>query len=90
MFRVDAPDAQKVRVRVGAGFDMTKEADGLWHVTTVPLVEGFHYYMISIDGAAASDPATETFFGGKCGAAPSRFRHRMLTSTATGTFPMAS
>ena len=63
MFRVDAPNAQKVRVRVGSGFDMTKEADGLWHVTTTPLVEGFHYYMLSIDGAAVSDPATATYFG---------------------------
>jgi len=64
MFRVAAPDAQKVRVRVGTGFDMTKEADGLWYATTTPLVEGFHYYMINIDGASVSDPATQTFFGG--------------------------
>jgi enterochelin esterase family protein len=64
MFRVDAPNAQKVRVRVGTGFDMTKEDDGLWHVTTTPLVEGFHYYMLSVDGAAFSDPATTTYFGG--------------------------
>ena len=63
MFRVAAPDAQKVRVRVGAGFDMTKEADGLWYATTTPLVEGFHYYMLNIDGASVSDPATQTFFG---------------------------
>lgn len=63
MFRVEAPDAQKVRVRVGAGFDMTKGADGLWYATTTPLVEGFHYYKISVDGASVSDPATGTFFG---------------------------
>ena len=63
-FRVSAPDAQKVRIRVGSGFDMTKQADGLWYVTTTPLVEGFHYYMLSIDGAPVSDPSTGTFFGG--------------------------
>ena len=63
MFRVSAPDAQKVRVRVGTGFDMTKESDGLWYATTTPLVEGFHYYMLNIDGASVSDPATQTFFG---------------------------
>ena len=34
MLRVAAPDAQKVRVRLGQGFDMSKEADGLWYVTT--------------------------------------------------------
>jgi enterochelin esterase-like enzyme len=63
MFRVSAPDAQKVRVRVGAGFDMAKQADGLWYATTTPLVEGFHYYMLDIDGSAVSDPATQSFFG---------------------------
>ncbi len=63
MFRVSAPEAQKVRVHVGAGFDMAKQADGLWYATTTPLVEGFHYYMLDIDGSAVSDPATQTFFG---------------------------
>ncbi len=63
MFRVSAPDAQKVRIRIGAGFDMTKQADGLWYTTTTPLVEGFHYYMLDIDGSAVSDPATQSFFG---------------------------
>lgn len=64
MFRVSAPDAQKVSVHVGTGFDLTKGTDGLWYATTTPLVEGFHYYMIDIDGARVSDPATATFFGG--------------------------
>jgi enterochelin esterase-like enzyme len=63
MFRVNAPDAQKVRVRLGQGFDMAKEADGLWYVTTTPQVVGFHYYTISVDGAVVADPATRTFFG---------------------------
>jgi enterochelin esterase-like enzyme len=64
MFRLSAPDAQKVRVRVGPGFDMAKEADGLWYATTTPLAEGFHYYMVNIDGSSVSDPATGSFFGG--------------------------
>jgi enterochelin esterase family protein len=63
MFRVAAPDAQKVRVRVGKAFDMTREGDGLWHVTTTPQVIGFHYYTIQIDGAVVADPATRSFFG---------------------------
>ncbi len=63
MFRVAAPDAQKVRVRVGGGFDMTKGPDGLWYATTTPQVVGFHYYTLSIDGAVVADPATRTFFG---------------------------
>lgn len=66
MFRIDAPDAQKVSVRVGnPALEMTKGADGLWYGTTkAPLVEGFHYYMVRIDGANVSDPATSTYFGG--------------------------
>ncbi len=63
MFRVAAPDAQKVRVRLGQGFDMSKEADGLWYATTTPQVVGFHYYSLAIDGAVVPDPATRTFFG---------------------------
>jgi len=63
MFRVVAPDAQKVTVRIGRGFDMTKGADGIWTVTTTPLVVGFHYYSLQIDGATVADPSTMTFFG---------------------------
>ena len=62
-FRVVAPDAQKVQVRVGQNFDMVKGADGAWTVTTTPLVVGFHYYSLVIDGATVADPATRTFFG---------------------------
>jgi enterochelin esterase-like enzyme len=63
MFRVIAPDAQKVTVRIGQGFDMTKGPDGIWSVTTTPLVAGFHYYGLRIDGATVADPSTMTFFG---------------------------
>src|SRR3954469_134627 len=33
-FRVIAPDAAKVRLRVGPGFDMQKGPDGVWEATT--------------------------------------------------------
>ncbi|MBZ5495611.1 MAG: esterase [Acidobacteriia bacterium] len=62
-FRVIAPDAQKVQVRVGGAFDMEKGPDGAWMVTTKPLVVGFHYYSLVIDGSTVADPATRTFFG---------------------------
>ena len=44
MFRVSAPDAQKVRVRMGQGYDMTKGADGLWSasVSTKTVAVGRH------------------------------------------------
>ena len=62
-FRVIAPNAERVRIRVGPGFDMQKGPDGIWDVTTTPLVEGFHYYTVQIDGAVVADPSTMTFFG---------------------------
>lgn len=62
-FRVAAPDAQKVQVRLGGTHDMTRGADGMWSVTIPPQVVGFHYYSIVVDGAVIADPATRTFFG---------------------------
>ncbi len=62
-FRLVAPDAQKVQVRIAKGFDMVKGEDGAWTVTTTPLVVGFHYYSLLVDGATMADPATRTFFG---------------------------
>jgi enterochelin esterase-like enzyme len=63
LFRVIAPQAQKVRVSLGGGTDLTKGPDGIWSGTTRPLVEGFHYYSLNIDGATVADPSTMTFFG---------------------------
>jgi len=63
-FRVSAPGAQKVQVRLGGAHELTKGADGLWTGTIPAQVVGFHYYTISVDGATVSDPATGTYFGG--------------------------
>src|SRR5204863_5273198 len=63
LFRVVAPDAQKVRVRIGPGFDMTKGPDGIWTVTTTPLVVGCQYYWLQIDGAITANPSTHHYFG---------------------------
>jgi enterochelin esterase-like enzyme len=64
--RVKAPDATKVKVNFWSGpkVDMVKQPDGFWTVTTAPLVPGFHYYNLNIDGADVSDPGTHAFFGG--------------------------
>jgi enterochelin esterase family protein len=62
-FRLIAPAAQKVVVRVGKNFEMAKAADGSWMATTTPLVVGFHYYTFDVDSANVADPATRTFFG---------------------------
>ena len=62
-FRVAAPEAQKVQVRLGGVHEMTRGPEGLWTVTIPPQVVGFHYYSIVVDGAVIADPATRTFFG---------------------------
>ena len=67
--RINAPDAQKVQAMIGGGggqtamMDLSKGADGFWTVTTPPIVEGFHYYFIYVDGVAMPDPGAQTFFG---------------------------
>ena len=85
-FRLAAPDAQKVQVRVGKDFDMVKGEDGAWTVTTTPLVVGFHYYTLIVDGVAVADPATRTFFGSGWETARSRSpRRRTWTTTCPRT-----
>ncbi len=63
IFQVKAPDAQKVQLQMGKVFDMVKGENGIWTYTTEPLVPGFHYYFLIIDGVTVSDPASESFFG---------------------------
>ena len=62
-FQVNAPNAQQVAVQVDKHYDLVKGNDGVWAVTTTPLVPGFHYYSLIIDGVWTMDPASETFFG---------------------------
>ncbi len=65
-FRLHAPSASDVKLDIcGKKYDMTRNADGNWSVTTQPLVEGFHYYFMIVDGVPVTDPASETFYG--CG-----------------------
>src|SRR5665213_2038770 len=52
MFRIKAPDAQKVQIDLGRKYDLTKGADGFWTTTTDSIGEGFHYYSLIIDGIA--------------------------------------
>lgn len=65
-FRIKAPDAAKVQINFWGNpkLDMTKEADGYWTLTTAPLVPGFHYYTVLVDGMEVSDPSTHTYYGG--------------------------
>ncbi|MGQ9633126.1 MAG: alpha/beta hydrolase [Bryobacteraceae bacterium] len=61
MYRIIAPNAQSVRV---GNTVLTKGPDNIWSgITAQPLVEGFHYYGVNIDGATVADPSTRTYFG---------------------------
>lgn len=77
-FKLEVPTAQKVQVAPGTDgnvgnngtnglgkepYDMVKDADGAWTVTTPPVVPGFHYYWLLVDGVPVNDPNSETFFG---------------------------
>ena len=64
VFRNDFPEAESVAVNVGGkSYPMVKGEDGIWEVTSEPLVPGFHYYMLSVDGERVPDPNSQLFFG---------------------------
>jgi enterochelin esterase-like enzyme/lysophospholipase L1-like esterase len=63
-FSISAPEARKVIVDIcGKKYDMQPDGKGNWMAVTDPLVAGFHYYFMEINGVRFVDPATETFFG---------------------------
>ena len=64
VFQIKAADAQKVEVRIGGGtYPMTRGDDGVWTVVTPPLVVGFHYYQLLIDGVSVNDNSSHAFYG---------------------------
>ena len=63
-FYIHAPQANKVIVDIcNKKYEMQPDGKGGFMAVTDPLVVGFHYYFLSIDGVNFIDPATETFFG---------------------------
>ena len=44
-------------------YPLTKDEKGVWTGTTDPLVVGFHYYALLVDGVRVNDPNSETFYG---------------------------
>ena len=64
VFQLKALDAQKVQVAIsGHRYDMTRGSDGVWSVTTPPLVVGFHYYTLILDGVPVNDYGSHAFYG---------------------------
>jgi para-nitrobenzyl esterase len=63
-FQFKALTAQTVDVDItGKKFSMTRGNDGVWSVTTPPLVEGFHYYALDVDGVRVNDSSSHAYFG---------------------------
>jgi enterochelin esterase-like enzyme len=63
IFRIKAPEAQKVEFDLGKRYAAQKDAEGFWSATTDPQAPGFHYYSLVIDGVRVNDPASESFYG---------------------------
>ena len=63
-FRVFAPDVKRLQVDVcGKKYDMNRDENGWWTAKTDPLVVGFHYYFLLVDGFSVIDPMSNTYFG---------------------------
>ncbi len=63
IFRLLAPEAEKVQVDLGKKYDMVRDTSGYWWTTTEPIPIGFHYYSILIDEIPLADPSGQTFYG---------------------------
>ena len=63
IFHTKAPNAQKVQIDLGKKYDMVKDTEGTWTVTTDSISEGLHYYSLLIDDVAVADPSSETIYG---------------------------
>ena len=63
-FRLRAPNANEVVVNGnwpdGRGLKMTKEASGIWSVTTAPVLPELWTYTFSVDGVTMLDPGNMT------------------------------
>ncbi|MCF0202109.1 MAG: acetyl xylan esterase [Bacteroidaceae bacterium] len=65
-FVIHAPKAKEVVLDIcSKKYPMERAFDGSWRVTTDPLVAGFHYYFVEIDGFRGTDPNSKSFYG--CG-----------------------
>lgn len=63
LFRIKAPEAHKLVIDLAKKYELVQDTGGYWTVTTDPVVEGFHYYSLIIDGIPVVDPASQTFYG---------------------------
>ena len=63
-FRIFSPDVKRMQVDIcGKKHEMSKDEQGWWTAKTEPLVVGFHYYFLLVDGFSVIDPMSTTYFG---------------------------
>ena len=62
-FTFYAPSANAVVLSLGRDYMMKRDKNGIWSVTSDPLVEGFHYYSLKVGGLSFADPSVYTFYG---------------------------
>lgn len=69
IFQIKAPEARAIQIQMPSPpnlmkiYDLVHDDKGNWSVTTDPLVPGFHYYSLIIDGITVADPSSESFYG---------------------------
>ena len=63
VFRLKAPDAQKVQIDLGRKYDMRRDTGGYWTLVTDTIPVGFHYYSLILDGVSVVDPNSQTYYG---------------------------
>ncbi|WP_232067264.1 alpha/beta hydrolase-fold protein [Flavobacterium bizetiae] len=63
IFKIKAPQASGLQIDLGKKYDMVRNSEGFWTVTTDVINPGFNYYSLLIDGVAVADPASQSFYG---------------------------
>ena len=63
VFKVRAPQANSVQVDLAGRHEGVKDETGTWTIVTKPLLPGYHYYSLVIDGVSVADPASQSYYG---------------------------
>lgn len=63
VFKIKAPQASKLQIDLVKKYDMVRDSEGFWTVTTDVINSGFNYYSLLIDGVAVADPSSQSFYG---------------------------
>ncbi|UUF13833.1 MULTISPECIES: alpha/beta hydrolase-fold protein [Flavobacterium] len=63
IFKIKAPQASRLQIDLGKKYDMVRDSEAFWTVTTNVINPGFNYYSLLIDGVAVADPASQSFYG---------------------------